>query len=118
MTWIERELDTGTYKSKKSGTSPFYGRAGLKWGDKIKAFNLFADTNVNWEAKSKLLQSKDEITYHGWATYNAQIGIEKGNMLFTFDLKNIGNKTYMKADSSRIYEPKRHFVLSGRYIIN
>lgn len=118
LTWMQRELDYGTYKSKKSGTAPFYGRAGLKWNDKVKDFSLFADANINWESKSKLLQNNEEKIYHSWATYNAQLGIEKGNMLFTFDLKNIGNKTYMKADSSRIYEPKRHFVISGRYTIN
>lgn len=103
-------------KTNKSGTPPLSGSLGLKWEKKINKFSLFADANAKWADGVDFEDHAGNITdYHGWTTYNLQIGLSKGEFFSSIALNNLTNRSYHTAGNKVWHQPGRHVVLTVGY---
>ncbi|MDR1941154.1 MAG: TonB-dependent receptor [Endomicrobium sp.] len=121
LTYIDRTYynspTSAVKKTNKTGSSPFYGSAGVRWEDKLFGFTLFSDLNLLWASQADNETSAGVITTEdGWTTLNLQVGIKKERYFFSLDIKNIADAKYIKTDSSPdFYEAGTYVILNAGF---
>ena len=113
--YLNRKIETESYKTRDSGNPRFTGNAGIKHTAYFEKFDIDSDLFMRFATKAT--QRSDSAVYHysGWSTLNLSTTTSFGadrQYHIGLDLNNILNKNYTTAYES-IPAAKFHAIVSA-----